>query len=49
MLVRMHFVEGLAIPEVARSLRMTDNATHVMKSRLRSKLRLALGDLHGDE
>ena len=48
-LVRMHFVEGRSIPEVARSLRMTDNATHVMKSRLRSKLRQELGGLDGDE
>ncbi len=39
LLVRLHFVEGQSIPEVARALGITDNATHVLKSRLRAKLR----------
>jgi len=39
LLVRLHFVEGQSIPEVARILGITDNATHVLKSRLRAKLR----------
>lgn len=39
LLVRLHFVEGQSIPEVARVLGITDNATHVLKSRLRAKLR----------
>ena len=46
LLVRLHFVEGRSIPEVARVLGITDNATHVLKSRLRAKLRerMELGD-----
>ena len=39
LLIRLHFVEGQSIPEVARILGITDNATHVLKSRLRAKLR----------
>lgn len=39
LLVRLHFVEGQSIPEVARALGISDNATHVLKSRLRAKLR----------
>ena len=38
-LIRLHFVEGQAIPIVARTLGITDNAAHVLKSRLRTKLR----------
>lgn len=48
LLVRLHFVEGKSIPEVARVLGITDNATHVMKSRLRAKLRERMG-LDDDE
>jgi len=44
MLVRLHFVEGQSIPEVARVLGITDNATHVLKSRLRTKLRERMED-----
>lgn len=39
LLIRLHFIEGQSIPEVARVLGATDNATHVLKSRLRAKLR----------
>lgn len=39
LLIRLHFLEGQSIPEVARVLGATDNATHVLKSRLRAKLR----------
>ena len=39
LLVRLHFVEGLDIPDVARALGVSENATHVLKSRLRAKLR----------
>ncbi len=48
LLVRLHFVEGRSIPEVARALGITDNATHVMKSRLRAKLRQRLEPSHDD-
>lgn len=47
-LVRLHFVEGLDIAGVARTLGMTENATHVLKSRVRAKLRAAL-EPGGDE
>ena len=43
MLVRLHFIDGRSIPEVARVLGITDNATHVLKSRLRAKLRERMG------
>jgi RNA polymerase sigma factor (sigma-70 family) len=39
LLVRLHFVDGLEIPDVARVLGITENATHVLKSRVRAKLR----------
>lgn len=39
LLVRLHFVDGLDIPDVARALGVSENATHVLKSRLRAKLR----------
>lgn len=39
LLVRLHLVEGLEIPAVARVLGITENATHVLKSRVRAKLR----------
>lgn len=39
LLVRLHLVEGLEIPDVARVLGITENATHVLKSRVRAKLR----------
>ena len=39
LLVRLHFVEGLDIPDVARALGVSENAAHVLKSRLRAKLR----------
>jgi RNA polymerase sigma factor (sigma-70 family) len=42
LLVRLHFVDGLEIPEVARALGISENATHVLKSRIRGKLRAAL-------
>jgi RNA polymerase sigma factor (sigma-70 family) len=42
LLVRLHFVEGLEIPGVARALGISENATHVLKSRIRAKLRAAL-------
>jgi RNA polymerase sigma factor for flagellar operon FliA len=42
LLVRLHFIDGLEIPEVARALGITENATHVLKSRVRAKLRAAL-------
>lgn len=42
-LVRLHFVEGLSVPEVANVLGLSSNATHVIKSRLRTRLREALG------
>ena len=44
LLVRLHFVEGLDVPEVARTLGISENATHVLKSRIRAKLRHALGE-----
>jgi len=45
-LVRLHFVDGLPVPEVARLLGITENATHVLKSRVKAKLRerVDLGD-----
>lgn len=43
LLVRLHFVDGLEVPEVARALGISENATHVLKSRIRAKLRDALG------
>lgn len=39
LLVRLHFVDGVDIPDVARALGVSENATHVLKSRLRAKLR----------
>lgn len=39
LLVRLHFVDGLEIPDVARVLGVTENAAHVLKSRVRAKLR----------
>jgi RNA polymerase sigma factor (sigma-70 family) len=45
LLVRLHFVEGLDIPDVARALGVSENATHVLKSRLRAKLR---GQMRGE-
>lgn len=41
-LVRLHFVEGLDVPAVARVLGISENAAHVLKSRVRAKLRAAL-------
>ena len=48
LLVRLHFVEGLEVAGVARALDITENATHVLKSRVRAKLRAAL-EPSGDE
>jgi len=42
LLVRLHFVEGMDIPAVARTLGISENAAHVLKSRIRAKLRAAL-------
>lgn len=39
LLVRLHFVEGLDVADVARVLGISENATHVLKSRVRAKLR----------
>jgi RNA polymerase sigma factor (sigma-70 family) len=39
LLVRLHFVDGLEIPDVARIIGITENAAHVLKSRVRGKLR----------
>jgi RNA polymerase sigma factor (sigma-70 family) len=39
LLVRLHFVDGLDIPDVARALGVSENAAHVLKSRVRAKLR----------
>jgi RNA polymerase sigma factor (sigma-70 family) len=46
LLVRLHFVLGCDIAEVARALNVTANAVHVLKSRVKSKLRtlVDLGD-----
>jgi RNA polymerase sigma factor (sigma-70 family) len=41
--VRLHFVDGVEIPTVAGILGISGNAAHVLKSRVRKKLRLALG------
>jgi RNA polymerase sigma factor (sigma-70 family) len=45
LLVRLHFVDGLDIPDVAKVLGITENATHVLKSRVRAKLR---GQMHAE-
>ena len=45
LLVRLHFVDGLEIPDVAKVLGITENATHVLKSRVRAKLR---GQMHAE-
>jgi len=37
--VRLHFVEGLDIGDAARVLGLTENATYVLKSRVKKKLR----------
>src|SRR5262245_44383179 len=42
LLVRLHFVDGIDIPAVARALAISENAAHVLKSRIRAKLRAAL-------
>jgi RNA polymerase sigma-70 factor (ECF subfamily) len=42
LLVRLHFVEDMDIPAVARTLGISENAAHVLKSRIRAKLRAAL-------
>jgi len=42
LLVRLHFVEDMDIPTVARTLGISENAAHVLKSRIRAKLRAAL-------
>jgi RNA polymerase sigma factor (sigma-70 family) len=39
LLIRLHLVDGHSISEVARVLGISDNATHVLKSRVRTKLR----------
>jgi RNA polymerase sigma-70 factor (ECF subfamily) len=39
MLVRLHFVLGCDVAEVAAALGITPNAVHVLKSRVKSKLR----------
>jgi RNA polymerase sigma factor (sigma-70 family) len=49
LLVRLHFVEGLEIPDVARVLGISENATHVVKSRLRAKLRGQMRAEAGDD
>lgn len=48
LLVRLHFVDGLDVPEVARVLGITENATHVLKSRVRAKLRDQMQDEERD-
>lgn len=49
LLVRLHFVEGLQIPDVARVMGISENAAHVLKSRLRSKLRGQMRAEAGDD
>jgi len=50
LLIRLHFVDGLEIPDVARVLGITENATHVLKSRVRAKLRgQARGEAEADQ
>jgi RNA polymerase sigma-70 factor, ECF subfamily len=39
MLVRLHFVLGCDVAEVAAALHATENAVHVLKSRVKAKLR----------
>lgn len=46
LLVRLHFVEGLETPELARALGTTENAALVLKSRIRQKLRRAIEEPH---
>jgi RNA polymerase sigma factor (sigma-70 family) len=48
LLVRLHFVEGLDIADVARVLGISENATHVLKSRVRAKLRGQMQDEERD-
>jgi RNA polymerase sigma factor (sigma-70 family) len=43
LLVRLHFVEGLEVAEVAKVLGLTENATYVLKSRVKKRLRAILG------
>lgn len=47
LLVRLHFVDGLDIPDVARVLGISENATHVIKSRVRAKLRAQMQAVAG--
>ena len=42
LLIRLHFVQGLEVPRVAKTLGISENATHVLKSRIRNKLKKAL-------
>jgi RNA polymerase sigma factor (sigma-70 family) len=49
LLIRLHFVDGLEIPDVARVLGITENATHVLKSRVRAKLRVQVRAEGGDD
>ena len=43
LVVRLAFVEGRDAPEVAAVLGISDNAVHVLKSRVKSKLRDLVG------
>ena len=50
LLVRLHLIEGAEAAEVARILGISDNAVHVLKSRVKSKLReqIDLGSDHDE-
>lgn len=48
LLVRLHFVEGLDAAEIAAILGVTENAVHVLKSRVKAKLRRDV-DLGADD
>lgn len=48
LLVRLHFVEGLEAAEIAAVLGVTENAVHVLKSRVKAKLRSHV-DLGSDD
>ncbi len=48
LLVRLHFVDGVEIPDVARILGVSENAAHVIKSRVRAKLRRQMSEADDD-
>ncbi len=49
LVVRLAFVEGRDAPEVAAVLGISDNAVHVLKSRVKSKLRDLVGTEYFDD